>query len=305
MGGSLSHAADAMRRMQRRMNRRAQESKDRRRARRLNHHTPIDDWGEPDRVSFPCALLCSSCGYFLRPDSDRRPEHCPHCYDLNWLDLSSDELVHQLREQESLELRRSVTKRRRKLFVLFVLGVVLIIIFPLPAWQLVILGGITALLSALYNARTKPERPTPSRWHTPRITSEPGVPAEFHGRVQSSSEQLSPITQQRCVGWRVSVLLDSTGEDGPFEIDEMKCSDLEIGGTPMDGHSIYIDTDPELVGPRSVHDANDPESVRLRRFLRSRGVSPSEGDFIFFETVIQNGDSVEWTRQGDVHVVRP
>ncbi|MFB6374730.1 MAG: hypothetical protein ABEN55_16785, partial [Bradymonadaceae bacterium] len=56
--GAVAEAARAMRKVQKKVDRRAERTKRRSGGRRSHAY-------EPDRKDFPCVQLCGNCGYFL------------------------------------------------------------------------------------------------------------------------------------------------------------------------------------------------------------------------------------------------
>jgi hypothetical protein len=256
--GAMADAAKAMRRIQKNLDRRVDRFRDAR-DRGLRGEAAI-----PERVDFPCAILCSACGYFYIDDEGDDEEvasvdHslCPFCGREAWLDLQREDNADLLRRAESEE-RHSVPSWLESLVLWGSVGLFGALAVALYTWgvgddyfgetfysDLVILTVISSVVAIPAAYHTLPRRLAillrrgrerwPHRWHSPTGLPDPEVdPSRRHTDLEAHSDNESleaPISGRECLAYQVCVLFDVTGDARPPEwaLQEQHAVDLELG----------------------------------------------------------------------------
>ena len=255
---------------------------------------------------FACQFLCAECGY-LMPE---RAPRCPSCKGEGVWDLTHNETAERLRVLEAdsrTEIPVEVHAGSWFFSILTGLGVAagaalmldpfaaLVLLFAVPIGL-----GVSIPRGAAMLYRNAAVRALPSRWRLPggpMVGSTPGrVIASGHaGRAE---QLVSPITGTSCLAWRVVVDFDTTGDAQLRErvIDECDGGDLVVGSHELAAQTYVLE-------PTSHRTVGHPEPVR--RYLRTRGLFSSDGDFEVYESVLREGEFVEVCGAGPAQVRRP
>ncbi len=161
-------------------------------------------------------------------------------------------------------------------------------------------GGAGAAAIPLYFLR---ERPTavlvdrfrnerPARWRMPINLPEPEKSASFQikGRIREANSFVSQFSGRDCIACKISVLFDVKKDARPpqWALTEMQSCDFSVDGMKVKGDRAMIMASADYLESDQISDSLD-----LEQFLKKRGLFLYDGDFFLFETIIENGDTVE------------
>lgn len=296
-----------MRRDERRRQREWQGRRTKSRARHLaKARRGRDEVRDPIREDFACEFLCAECGYLMR---ERQPR-CPSCKGDGVWDLTDTETAERLRaleEDSRSEVPVEVRAGSWVFSILTGLGVAAgtaLLIDPFAALVLLFavpLGlGVSIPRGAALLWRRAGVRALPSRWRLPSGPAAPARPGHVvaAGLAGPTERLKSPITQTPCIAWRVVVDFDIPGDARPRErvIDECESGDATAGDHHLPANSYLFEaTSTRLGGDRHA----------IHRYLRTRGLFASDGDFGVYESVLREGEFVEVCGAGPALVRRP
>jgi hypothetical protein len=276
-------------------------------------------------ADFPCAELCSTCGYFLGPDATDPPADgtCPSCGESGWLDLGLDANAERLRKMEADERQTAPAWIRRTLLgLVIVTGVMsavagLMIVRNATLFLSSVIGTFIALPLAYY-LLPRPlsvwllqgRQESPHRWHVPLPLPDPdAVPdrtyEESREATPAGETLTAPISQQECIAYQVCVLFDVEGDARPPEwaLQEQRAAPARFGDDlELDPDTMFLET--------PVEEVETPDAVRasredleqqtdgasyeeLEQFLRQRGLAMTDGEFHFYEARLEAGDRVD------------
>jgi len=297
---------------------------------------------EPESVGYPCAELCGSCGYFVDidpdPESDVEPT-CPACGDQAWVDLEIEPVASAIREMEAEE-RNEVPTWIKSTVVVATFAAIAAGVGALYAAGVGAGSTICAACSALlfvpaaYFGLSKPASVLllqgrarfPDRWHVPLpLPEEERAPSQTFDRLEARTDDelvTAPISDRECIACQICVLFDASGDARPAEwaLEEQSATTLVFDGAGPEGElrigseELYLETPVEFVHATGedilpVDDDQMPIGAgvdydTIKRFLRERGLFITEGDFHFYEAVLQPGDRVDVTDyDGDIYIV--
>jgi hypothetical protein len=297
---------------------------------------------EPESVGYPCAELCGSCGYFVDidpdPESDVEPT-CPACGDQAWIDLEIEPVASAIREMEAEERNEVPTWIKSTVvvatFAAIAAGVGALYAAGVGAGY-TICAACSALLfvPAAYFGLSKPASVLllqgrarfPDRWHVPLpLPEEERAPSQTFDRLEARIDDelvTAPISDRECIACQICVLFDASGDARPAEwaLEEQSATTLVFDGAGPEGElrigpeELYLETPVEFVHATGedilpVDDDQMPIGAgvdydTIKRFLRERGLFITEGDFHFYEAVLQPGDRVDVTDyDGDIYIV--
>ena len=330
--GAMADAAKAMRKIQKRIDRRA--SKTRRRA--MSDGDIVGASGfKPERVEFACAYLCGTCGYLIEHPaeaSEEPPASCPACGDEGAVDLAIEPLAERVRQLEADERANAPTWVKQLvgggtsgLMVAlcatwfatghpsYGMATIMAALFVVP------LAYVTLPRAAsvwLLSGRTHP----PHRWHEPLGLPEAGAaPNHTLDRLEARAVDdtlEAPISQRECLAYQVCVLFDVSGDARPPEwaLQEQRATHTKLGDAlELDPDELYLESPVELVETlgEALDSRLDDAEVdsasnydELKQFLRQRGLFSTEGEFHLYEAVLEPGDLVHVDEYDEMHVLR-
>lgn len=267
--------------------------------------------GAAGKESFDCFFVCEACGYLCETTPP-----CPSCGASTWIDLDYWANAEALRALEEDQRRSPPTWVRRRVGLaslaagtalgtattaaLTALGVV-----SLGPLGLLALGagssGVAAALThglgqrrlswALMTRRVR----HPTRWRVPLPFVEPGadVRERFVGVAQARGGLLqAPFSGRACIGYEIAVLFDNLHDAWPptWALREVRSCAFEVQGQEVaaDTASLAIP-----IAPVAVPAMDD---LARHRFMRQRGLFLADGQFDFFEAVLEPGATVEVVR---------
>lgn len=248
---------------------------------------------------FSCFHLCGDCHFLC--DHTRA---CPACGSETVLDLKQKTVGNMVREMED-ERRNKVSPKAMwiatalavtNFFVVWLIAGEIISWFwpPIAIFTLGLLLGIVALattrvflprwLSWLFE-RSKQKGPSRWRQALPRPTVDTAIAAQDEGPCQSAGELIqAPLSGRKCLAYRIGVLFDRAGDAVPPEwvLDEQATADISVGVHRLKA-SGYT-----LLRPLTPVAADDlaMDETAMSRFLRERGLFLSDGEFVFFESIV-------------------
>lgn len=274
------------------------------------------------REPFPCLFLCGECGYLAteptRPDpslppmfdgTPRRTETCPACKQRGWIDLGYTAYAEVLRAREAEDRRHPPERLKWRIRLASlstggaiglggVAGVVLSGLAALSAPLVVTLGAAAVGLTHAFGRHglgrsiMTEKIDNPSRWHIPLPLPDPRArPASrLVGHVRPTGALLrAPLSGRMCVGYDLGVLFDAPGDAWPpiWVLREVHTGTYEVEGRTISADSTQIAL-PILPVAAPVLD-HDQQA----RFLRERGLFLADGQFDFFEAIVEPGHTYE------------
>lgn len=328
--GAMADAARAMRRIQRDLNRRVDRTRQRARRRAVHY----SDYGERTvvRTDFPCTYLCNACGYFVDdPGEEEAPEEaCPACGETAWVDLAIEPLANRIREMEADERMVVPTWITVSVVVVTVVAVVaLVSVLALAGaaeWAGLVAISSLGVIPLAYHVLPRPaavwllkgrER-RPYRWHVPLPLPEPDVtPDETMGELDVHATDgaiEAPISGRECLAYQVCVLFDISGDARPPEwvLEEQRAVPVRLGETLQVGAAaLFLESPVERVDapgggmePLDEGAERDTRYDAIKKFLRKRGLFVTEGQYHFYEAVLEPGDVVKVEVFDDTYVLR-
>lgn len=330
--GAMAQAAKAMRKIQQRINDRV--AKTRRRATSRNAGTADYSDYEPERTDFPCMELCGTCGYFFdAAEDDTVDTSCPACGEQTWVDLGVEPVAERVRDMEAAErnqvplwIKISVSVAT---FLFLVAAAVVLGLYVHARGAALAAASTLFLVPAAWFGLSRPaavlllqgrER-MPDRWHVPMpLPAEGREPTRVLEAVEAQpveSTLEAPVTGRECVAYQVCVLFDTPGDARPAEwaLEEQRAEPLRLGeGLEVEPDELYLESPVEQVhatggeGPaidlRESSRETDERYDELKRFLRRRGLFITEGEFHFYEAVLEPGDRLHVADyDGETYVV--
>ncbi len=308
--GAMADAARAIRASQRELDRHVSGIMRRRRA-RAKGRLGVDY--EPEVAEWLCGFLCSECDYLVPPQEEEPTEACPCCRSTTWIDLSIEPLAHRIRDMEAEERMKPPPKARRNVYGTAA-AVVVIMTVAAGATGGAVAGFITLVAGAMVGtlAGVVAVRPvsllmlqrqprSPHRWHLPYplppveatpVKAASGVKAEAVGELVRA-----PISGRECIAYEVCVLFDTPGDYRPPEwvIQEQGGGDLRLGELEVAAGEYYLESPVEEV------EAADVEAVK--RFLRERGLFWPDGEYHYYEALLEPGDVVNIAEHEELVIV--
>lgn len=295
--GALIEASRAMAAIARQMEARAALS--RMRARRVSGHV-MKSYEGPRRSSFECFQLCGHCNYLSKTaDAD-----CASCGQREWIDLQHIDTSESLREYE--EKRRMEPARLYK-FISWVLAVATFALLTwwIGSWTSPPIPVLPALMLALFAAlgigfalprpvsvlllRWTPS--PPRRWRLPLGLTQSRPEESLSIRLKAAKDErlFAPFSQRPCLAYRLAVRFDTPGDARPPEwvLHEADCVALQLDGQTVEGSRVLPELELEAQAETPLSD--EELSVLLRR----RGLFAADGEYLFFEAIVRNGDKVE------------
>lgn len=276
----------------------------------------------PDEETFDCAWVCTGCGLFRDPPTSQADADAPcgHCQARAWVDLRSFRNAQLLREvEERLRATGPPQIRRRVRTAAGVLGVA--VAGATAVAFTAALGGVALLPIAVVAAATGGAGATVvdqllgrslSRW---LLTREPVGPARWRcampkpdlastiverrsGIARAVADTIdAPVSGRACLAYEVGVIFDADGDAYPpvwilreERNTEMLVDDVVIG---RDQAALEL----PLLPVGEAADARPPET--LSRFLRTRGLFAADGQFEFFESILEPQAPVELVRHAE------
>ncbi|MBA2661044.1 MAG: hypothetical protein H0U74_02020 [Bradymonadaceae bacterium] len=115
----------------------------------------------------------------------------------------------------------------------------------------------------------------------------------------------APISGRECIAYQVCVLFDTPGDARPAQwaLQEQRNLSVRLGDTiEVSQNSFYLESPVEEVQQR---DESIESCEATKEFLRQRGLFNTDGEFHFFEAILELGDEVNVDEYEDkVYVVR-
>lgn len=293
---------------------------DLRRAQRRMQVRLSRDTDDPETPGLACALICARCGWMTWPreHAGAHPhrhdpqalvprDSCEHCGDDSWIDLSRDSTALALRvgqdeqsEAERVGRKQVVTQTSLGLFTGGLVGVITAGL----AWPAALMAACGAALGGLvaqrHRTRAAPEVfDLPGRWS---MTLPPNDPPQrtLNGPARGEGEFLhAPISGRVCLAYEVGLRRDAQA-DAPlasWTLLEQRTTALSVDGQRV-GDAPHLRLQRQALGEADRAATTDAAID----FLRRRGMLAVGSSDLVFETIVQDGDTVQLhrTATGDI-----
>ncbi len=124
---------------------------------------------------------------------------------------------------------------------------------------------------------------------------------ESVGRISCEERLVAPFSGRKCAAYEIAVMFDVSGDARPPEwiLAEYASSNLQVGQEKVFGSQVIVDVSLEKVSKETF----EASGLDIKTFLRKRGLFLTEGDFQFYETVIEDGQNVIARFHEDQNVV--
>lgn len=267
------------------------------------------------RWPFPCASVCGQCGALAQPSAARdgnpmqrdaaptAPERCQHCNARRetLIDLSSKDMASALVHAE--EHDRKVHAARHRVIggplaqtVLFIALAALAFVAAAPvAGATLAAAGLQRGVTTARRVAAQGKAPTHARRWSHQ--AKPTAAVSQTSGVATGTQKRAPLSRQACVAYDVRVVW--SGESPTYTralaLHEQSTDTLYIGGS--DASTAYLQVEPRKLSAQEI--LGSPHALE---FLASRGLEPSDGPFDYYETVIEDQQSVVATRDAEGRV---
>ena len=263
-----------------------------------------------DRMEFPCATMCTGCGWLRWPDDPtagdpqrRTPPPsddpvCPHCASRTWLDLQHVPTWEALQQVERYE---ADARNGRPISV--AVGVAAAGLLALAALAAVIASpvlagviGVCAIGGFSFAARTfaavpKPRRTVPRRWSMV-VPRRGGASSVARDRVVTDGRLRAPLSGRECLAFEVAVRhdTDATADWPTWSLVEQRNTALEIADHRVGANELLLELERERC---------TAEGEAVQNYLSARGVDPHAPDLVVYETILEPDATVELLRAAD------
>ena len=258
----------------------------------------------PGREAFACLLLCDTCGYLSEVD---RP--CPCCGARAWIDLAYWSHAEALRSREE-EARRhppQIVQWQVRLTSLAsgaaigATGAAWLALAGLVGFSLPVIVGCGALATGVTHVigrrklgwsimQKRVQNPTRWRLPLPLVDAGAKTASRISGAIEAQGPLLrAPFSGRSCVGYDIAVLFDAPGDAWPpvWVLREVRSCAFEVAGR-------RVAADAASLAMPITHIAEPALDLAARaRFLRERGLFLVDGDFTFYEAIVEPGGAYE------------
>ncbi len=299
--GAMAHASQEMRRAQRSLDahlakRAYMRSAMRDAIHKAAHGQESNFVPKVRRAEHSCFNVCLDCGYF----GSEGGTICPACEGGGWVDLSLDESADMVRDIEARR-RAAPPKWVKALVSGFLVATVLGVGTATGGMLLFILIGIALSIPAYFLLLrpttwllVRPSLRHPARWHVPlhpkRRAVEPALKAT--GVVQARSGLLtSPFGGVPCVAYELAIRHHDTRSLRAAEwlLRESRSASFQVGAVPVAEDSALL----AMPFERIEIETNEETRVRIKHYLRERGLVDNDGELELYETCLIEGREME------------
>lgn len=309
-------AAQAMRQMSREIERAARS--------RINHIIEMRKATaafrlEPKRnprAEIACFYLCSSCGYL---GNDPR-EKCPSCLQEAWVDLGDEQIAEHWRSYEE-DRRNSIPRRLRAVVFSFFFIIPFLLLFA-SLLLTSFLGASTDVIDillvvscafllhtmlfspVLYRLSLrhiakyyrKKKDSVPRRWHLPLPLpdTDAKISKQMTGVPHTKDTIKAPISGKPCIAYEVSAIFDVSGDACPPEwvLVSSGNTDFDVDLRTIDAGTVIVRKNPKKYTEEEI----DNVQIDIRGLLRPCGLFFSDGNWTFFEALIEPNEKVQVTQ---------
>ena len=308
-GGGMAIAAQYMKQLDRRIQRRIQETRDRARTRHIITKLAIGPSSRDD-FEFACYHLCGNCGFMTyRPSGP-----CTACGKQAWVNLQSKTVAYDLHHLEQADRQRTFFTGRNLIFLFGIYEAILLLtllgmrIPDFPQQLGAILFSLMLLPLVIYLLRrpitwiflwmTKKEAVI--RWRMPvrKISDKEQSIQTLVGTAQGGQPMPSPLGLAPCLAYQIAVRFDVAGDARPpqwilEEADNTAFEFKDSKGRTIDIPAFSILFEDKLLPIETK--TLEANHINLSEFLHQRGLFLEDGTFEFFYAQLLPDSPIEAT----------
>ena len=228
------------------------------------------------------------------------PTRCEHCNAERetLIDLSSKDMASALVDAESHD-RKVHAARHRVIGGPLAQTVLLTALATLAFVAAAPVAGATLAAAGLHRGVTTARRvaaqgKAPSHARRWSHQSKPGAAVSTSDGIASGQARHAPLSGQACIAYDVRVVWsgESPTDVRALALHEQSTDTLHVGSS--DASAAYLQVEPRKLSSEEI--LKSPQAIE---FLASRGLQPSDGPFDYYETVIEEQQSVVATRDAE------